>query len=115
MEMINLGILGPTGRMGKSIISESKVFQNIKLVSLCECIGHQDVGKDLQGVKIIDDLKEFVSSCDVIIDFTIPNGTLSLMNAMQKNKRVALVSGTKGYEKEEELMFNDLLRGLKVL
>ena len=115
MEMINLGILGPTGRMGKSIILESKVFQNIKLVSLCESIGHQDVGKDLEGVKIIDDLNEFVSSCDVIIDFTIPNGTLSLMKAMQKNKRVALVTGTTGYEKEEELRFNHLLRGLKVL
>ena len=101
MERINLGILGPTGKMGKSIISESKVFPNIKLVSLCESIGHQDVGKELQGLKIIDDLNEIVSSCDVIIDFTIPNGTLSLMKAMQKNKRVALVTGTTGYEKEE--------------
>ena len=115
METINLGILGPTGKMGKSIISVSKDFPNLKLLSLCEFQGHKDIGKIIQGIKIIDDLDSIVSCCDVIVDFTTPNGTLSLMKAMQKNKKVALVTGTTGYEQNEESQFVSLANGLKIL
>ena len=91
MKKINLGILGPKGRMGQSIIKESEGFPEIKLSALCEKPDHEDVGKIYHGLKIIDDIEELVIKSEVIIDFTSPLSTLNLIDCLRKKKDTALI------------------------
>ena len=80
MKKINIGIIGPTGRMGSSIITESKFFPNLTVSALCEKKSHPSVGKDIDGVKITDDVGACIERSDIIIDFSSPKSTLSLIH-----------------------------------
>tara|TARA_E500000178_G_scaffold356679_1_gene437047 strand:+ start:11352 stop:12134 length:783 start_codon:yes stop_codon:yes gene_type:complete len=115
MKKINLGILGPKGRMGQSIIKESEGFPEIKLSALCEKPDHEDVGKIYHGLKIIDDIEELVIKSEVIIDFTSPLSTLNLIDCLRKKKDTALIVGTTGFNKEQENIFLENINGLKIL
>lgn len=115
MEKIKLGILGPKGKMGQSIIDESKGFPVFVLSSLCERTGHRDIGKIYKGLRIMDNVEELISKSEVIIDFTSPSSTLNLIELLKKKKDTALVVGTTGFNEEEESNFLKSINGLKVL
>lgn len=115
MQEIKLGILGPTGRMGNSLLKESKLFPEIKITSLCENKGHESIGKSIYGVEVKDDLNEFIDNSDVIIDFTTPKATLRLLEYIRKNKKTFLITGTTGYSKVQELEFKRLSKDLTIL
>lgn len=114
MSKVKLGIFGPNGKMGKNIISQlDKFSDNLLLTSLCEQEGHDAVGKKINGIAIIDCLEQFIDSCDVIIDFTSPKATLSLIKKLKKG--VSLVTGTTGFSEQQYKSFIKLTSGLTVL
>lgn len=115
MSKIKIGIFGTTGKMGLSLIQQSSKFNQLSLVSVCEKKGHSKIGTFIDELEIIDDIKLFISLCDVIIDFTCPHATLNLMKQIRTKKNVALVTGTTGYNKDEEKSFKKLAKGLTVL
>ena len=45
MSKIRIGVFGPTGKMGASVIDQLKNFKNLELVSLCEEKNHKMIGK----------------------------------------------------------------------
>ena len=51
-------------------------------------------------------LKKLVDESDVIIDFTIPEATMNLLEELGKsNKKTALITGTTGFTKSQEKSF----------
>ncbi len=89
--MINIGIYGAKGRMGKQIEECLKSENKAKVAALFD--------KD-------DNLEEFFEKSDVIIDFSSPNGTHELLNYARTMPK-PLVIGTTGLdEKTLHLMQN---------
>lgn len=116
MSKIRIGVYGPTGKMGSSVIDQLKNFKNFELVSLCEEKTHKMVGKKINGITIESNIESFLKTTEVIIDFTSPSATLILMNVMKKkNIKPAIVSGTTGYSNAQEKKFSELSKGLTVL
>ena len=115
MKKINLGILGPTGKMGSSIIEEAQKFSELNIGSLCERKGHESIGKKVGQTYIIDSLKECVKKSNVIIDFTSPQTTLALLKVLQTQKEKALIVGTTGFSDDQEKEFLKLSKDLKIL
>ncbi len=75
-------LIGSKGRMGKAI-NECAESQNAQIIGACD---------------VNDNPSEFVSSCDVIIDFSYYQTTLEIVQLAVKYKK-ALVIGTTGHNK----------------
>ena len=115
METTKLGIMGPSGRMGKSLITVSKEFKNLQVVSLCDHKDSEIIGKIIDGIEVLSDLEIFLQNVDIVIDFTTPNATLELLKQLSNKKLVGLVTGTTGYDENQVAKFNSYSKGLKVL
>ena len=116
MKKIKIGIFGPKGRMGESILKQMDNFAELQLSSLCENKKHSVVGKELEGMVVHSNLKKLVDESDVIIDFTIPEATINLLEELKKSKKkTAVVTGTTGFTKNQEKKFLKLCNGLKIL
>ena len=115
MKTTKLGIMGPSGRMGKSLITESKEFENLQVVSLCDHKNSESIGKIIDGIEVLSDLESFLKDVDIVIDFTTPNATLELLKQLSSKKLVGLVTGTTGYDENQTARFNAYSKGLKVL
>ena len=89
--MVNIGIYGAKGRMGKQII---------------DCLKNED---QAQASRLYDkngNLEEFFQNSDVIIDFSSPSGTYELLNYARTMPK-PLVIGTTGLDKKTmQLMQN---------
>ena len=116
MKKIKIGIFGPKGRMGKSILKQIKNFRELQLSSLCEDKSHPIVGKELESMIVHSNLKKLIDESEVIIDFTLPKATINLLEELRKsNKKTALITGTTGFTKSQEKKFLELSKGLKIL
>ena len=87
MKKIKIGIFGPKGRMGESILEQIKYFSELQLASLCEHKKHSIIGKELEGIVVHSNLKKLVGESDVIIDFTIPEATINLLEELRKSNK----------------------------
>ena len=102
MSKIRIGVFGPTGKMGASVIDQLKNFKNLELVSLCEEKNHKMIGKKICGITVESNIEIFLKDLEVIIDFTTPSALLVLMNVIKKKNKPAIVSGTTGYSSAQE-------------
>ncbi len=116
MKKIKIGVFGPKGRMGESILKQIKNFSELQLISLCENKKNPVVGKELAGILVHSDLNKLIHESDVIIDFTIPGATINLLEELRKSKKkTAVITGTTGFTKSQEKQFLKLCKGLKIL
>ncbi|MCD8212768.1 MAG: 4-hydroxy-tetrahydrodipicolinate reductase [Campylobacter sp.] len=101
--MINIGIHGANGKMGQMIISCLKDTPNARLSAayaikpLCF-----DVPKD---VTVTDKFDELFANCDVVIDFTIRDGAINLINYARTSPK-PLVIGTTGLGEDGANLLN---------
>lgn len=92
--MIKVGISGSQGRMGQKITGLVLKDPDLRLAVSLEHAGHPDAGKSFHGVSVSTD-NNVVKECDVFIDFTLPEATLTNLDACVKHG-VAMVIGTTG-------------------
>jgi len=100
---INIVINGVLGRMGKEIAHAVITDKEVVLRGCIERAGHPAVGADIgaflgiekTGVTIAPSLKEFSGNIDIVIDFTTPESTRSLLHEIQ-GKVTGIVVGTTG-------------------
>ena len=102
MATLKIAIAGASGRMGRALIEAVLRADDLKLVAALEQKGNAVVGRDAGeligaacGVKVGDDLAKALAGCDVLVDFTRPEGTLAHLAACRK-QGVKLVIGTTG-------------------
>lgn len=110
--MINVGIHGGTGRVGRLLIENLKGDENAK-VSVVHAIEEIDFTID-ESIMITNDTTVMLENCDVVIDFTLPNGTESLLEAALKTPK-PLVIGTTGLSKHQLNLLDEVARNMPVL
>ena len=102
--MLNIAIAGASGRMGRMLIETVLHTADARLAAALEIASSPHLGKDAgelvgasTGVKITDDIQRALHGCDVLIDFTRPEGTLHHVSLCRK-LGVRLVIGTTGFD-----------------
>jgi 4-hydroxy-tetrahydrodipicolinate reductase len=92
-----------------------------RLAAALEQPGHPALGKDAGefvgspcGVKVSADVESALSGCDVLIDFTRPEGTMQHLEACRR-RGVRMVIGTTGLEETHRSAVADAARGLAIV
>ena len=91
--MVKIGIHGASGKMGRMIIECLKNESGAKL-SAAYTIEPLDFALP-DGVILTDKFDELFANCDVVIDFTIKEGAINLLNYARTDPK-PLVIGTTG-------------------
>ncbi|TSE33111.1 4-hydroxy-tetrahydrodipicolinate reductase [Tepidimonas charontis] len=99
-----VGIAGASGRMGRMLIEAVLASEDCTLAAALDRADSPALGQDAgawagrqTGVAIAADLDAALAGCDVLIDFTRPEGTLAHLAACQRHG-VAMVIGTTGFD-----------------
>ncbi|EPH09821.1 dihydrodipicolinate reductase [Campylobacter ureolyticus ACS-301-V-Sch3b] len=98
--MLKIGIYGSNGRMGKMIQECLKEYENAKVAALFD--------------KNSSNLEDFFKSSDVIIDFSMPEGTKTLLEFAKKNPK-PLCIGTTGLSKDELNLMKEISKNMPIL
>ena len=109
--MMKIAIAGAAGRMGKRIAAlaiESELFD---IVSAVESPGHPDIGRDVGelagvgafGLAVSETLQD---APDVLIDFSLPEGTVHWTDACRDHD-IRMVTGTTGLTASQEAAVAD--------
>lgn len=117
--MIRVIIVGVGGKMGSSIFTTLNNDEDISIVGATELPGHQFVGKDLGevmgtgkcGVTVVDNIDNAAEDCDIIVDFTAPESTLSNAEYASKNNK-SIVIGTTGFTADQRSTLNKFLESV---
>ena len=117
---IKVAIAGSTGRMGRVLIDTVLHAADAELAAALEQHGNPNIGRDAGelageacGVRISDDVPQALSGCDVLIDFTRPEGTLQHLAACRE-LGVRLVIGTTGFDDEQKRAISDSAREIAI-
>lgn len=120
MAKLKLAVAGASGRMGRALIDAVLRDPELELAVALEVKGNPHVGKDAGelagspcGVKIADDVSEALAGCDVLVDFTRPEGTMAHIAACRK-QNVRLVVGTTGFSDAQKKEITEAAREVAV-
>lgn len=91
--MINVGIYGASGRVGRLLIEDLQGETELKLAAIY--VRREFDGVLPEGTLVTNDIDTFVKESDIIIDFSLPEAMQPLMEALLKSPK-PLVSGTTG-------------------
>ncbi|KAA0939139.1 4-hydroxy-tetrahydrodipicolinate reductase [Psychrobacter sp. ANT_H59] len=108
-KMINVGVIGAGGRMGRMLIEAIQDNPQTTLIAAIERQGSSLVGADAGevaavgrlDVQIVDDLRSVINKIDVLIDFSLPAATEQNMQVCAEHN-VAMVIGTTGFNEQQE-------------
>ncbi len=97
--MVKIAISGASGRMGKSLISQSNTFKNVILTQTLD-----------EG----DDLSSYADDFEVLIDFTHPKATLSYLPICAKLGK-KMVIGTTGFDNKALQKLNNFATKMAIV
>jgi 4-hydroxy-tetrahydrodipicolinate reductase len=103
-----IGVNGACGRMGKRIVQLAHEDKSLQLVAAVDFAGHPEQGQDIGEVAGIGELGVRVTQAiplethaDVLIDFSIPEGTLNVLKTCIA-RRIPLVVATTGFTEAQK-------------
>lgn len=106
--MIRIGVLGATGRMGRTVLREA-INRGFSISLAVEDESNQNIGNSLKDLGIcnsdvtissLNEIKEHIETTDVFISFTNP--VAEITNATQlENSSIPIVIGTTGFTAEQ--------------
>ena len=82
--MLKIGLSGCNGRMGRVITDICSKRENVKIVA-----GFDAYTEKLSDYPVYADPCEFSGACDVIIDFSNPSATESLLSYCAPKRRLS--------------------------
>ncbi len=104
---LRVGIAGASGRMGRALLEAATSTDGIALGAALDIAGSPCIGRDAgelaagaKGANVVADVAAALAACDVLIDFTRPEGTMAHLAACLAAKK-KLVIGTTGLKPEE--------------
>lgn len=106
-----IGVIGAGGRMGRMLIQAIAQNPQTRLTAAIERTGSSLVGVDAgelvnldkADVKLVDELAQVIDNIDVLIDFSLPESTVSNLK-LCADKGVNMVIGTTGLNNEQNAM-----------
>jgi 4-hydroxy-tetrahydrodipicolinate reductase len=120
--MTDIAVHGAGGRMGRAII-EVVLDEKQRLAGAVEHAGHASIGTDAGllvgradplGVPVTDRLHEVLKAAEVVIDFSLPEGTAALLRACKAEKTPAVV-GTTGLDDDANAALRELAEVVPVV
>jgi 4-hydroxy-tetrahydrodipicolinate reductase len=121
MSFQQIAIAGSAGRMGRALIEAVAQAPDLRLKAALEAAGNPQVGRDAgeqigiaSGVRISADIPASLAGCDVLVDFTRPEGTLAHLEAC-KRLGVRMVIGTTGFRPEQRQAIVDAARSIAIV
>lgn len=105
MKKTRIGIVGASGRMGRMLIEATLKDPSATLAAAFDQPGSAALGQDAatlaglpeSGIRVTEAVRQGLTQCDCLIDFTRPEGTLRHLDECEA-ARVALVIGTTGFD-----------------
>jgi 4-hydroxy-tetrahydrodipicolinate reductase len=110
--MIKVGIHGSTGRVGELLVKNLKDDEKAE-VSTLHAIDEFKYAVD-EDLLVTNDTKTLLENSDVVIDFTLPNGTENLLEKAIENP-TALVIGTTGMSKHQLNLLEEASKYMPIL
>lgn len=108
MPVLNIGVAGASGRMGRALIEAIVEAPDMRLRAALDIAGSPSLGRDAGepigapcDVVISDDIEASLSGCATLIDFTRPEGTLRHLRACRA-RGISMVIGTTGMDSEQK-------------
>ena len=109
MADMKIGIIGAGGRMGQACIRQVTDTEGCGVVAACDIAGSALIGQDAGniagverlGVAVSDNAGAVIAASDAIIEFTLPEPTVSHV-ALTAEASVAHIIGTTGMEAAQE-------------
>ena len=113
--MTRVCIVGALGRMGTRLRELLPEQGGLVLGAALEDAANPRIGERLpQDVTLGTDVKHALATCDVAIDFSVPNATLALLHVALET-RTALVIGTTGFEPAGRAAIVDAARSIPIV
>jgi len=110
--MIKVGVFGASGRVGKLLLEDLKETQNMS-VSTVFVRSSLDFSID-PSVLITKDMNSFLNSCDVVVDFSLPQACEILLEESLKTPK-PLVIGTTGLNNHQLNLLQEASKKMPVL
>lgn len=108
MTKLNIAVAGSSGRMGRALLVAVMKDPGLHLQAALEMDGSPYLEKEvgeltgaLGSVIITDDFSTVLPGCNVLIDFTRPEGTIEHLSVCRA-KGVKMVIGTTGFSVEQK-------------
>ena len=105
---MKIAIAGAGGRMGRTLIDAVLADRELELGAAFDAAGTPAIGQAIGGVTIAADAAA-AAKCDVLIDFTRPEGTLAHL----KHAR-AMVIGTTGFSAAQKKTIDEAARRIPI-
>ncbi len=109
--MLNVGIYGGSGRVG-SLLIKNLQKDDVAKVAVVHVLKGIEI--EVPGVLVTNDIATLIEKSEVIIDFTLPEGTEALLEELLKNPK-PLVSGTTGLSRHQQNLMMELAKRVPVL
>ncbi len=110
--MINVGIVGSTGRVGGLLIDNLK---NDATARVSAVHVFDDLEKDLdKNILITNSMNELLENCDIVIDFSAPVATEELLESALKNPK-PLVIATTGFTVHQQNLLTEASEEIPIL
>jgi len=99
---MKIALVGACGRMGVQVVRLVAAGADVQLAAALERPGHTRIGEDAGRAAGVDALGVVVGSspepalaaCDVVLDFSVPEGSAALAEALEATPRPAVVAVT---------------------
>lgn len=118
---MRIAIAGSGGRMGRMLLEAVAADRDAQLAAALEQPGAPQLGRDAaelaalpRGVTVSDDPQRALAGCDVLIDFTRPEGTLRHL-AICRDLKVRMVIGTTGFDEAGRQAIADAARDIGIV
>ncbi len=121
-KVINIGVIGAGGRMGRMLIEAVQDNPRTTLSAAIERQGSSLVGTDAGelaaigrlNIQVVDDLQAVINDIDVLIDFSLPDATEQNMQICAEHK-VAMVIGTTGFDTQQEQVLTEASKHIAIV
>jgi len=119
--MIKIGINGVCGKMGVRLVGLINRESDLKITAAIERAKHPFLGKDIEQISGIDTKSGILvtdkitgKQCDIIIDFSLPEGTLKCLEFCKEYK-IALIIGTTGFSNSQIELIKNAAKEIPIL
>ena len=120
MTTLGVAVAGATGRMGRVLLEAVLASDDARLKAAFERTGHPQLGANAgqlvgapSDVTINDDVEKGLAGCDLMIDFTRPEGTLAHVAACRE-LGVRIVIGTTGFTDPQKALIAEASRQIAI-
>ena len=110
--MIRAGVFGAGGRVGRLLLEDLQAEEGISL-STVYVRNELDFSID-PSVLVTNDMATFLNGCDIVIDFSLPDATQTLLETALEHPK-PLVIGTTGLDAHQANLLRDASEKMPIL